>query len=605
MERPAPAAERGQPVGARAGQVSASAAVAPHAFMLRGARGDLCALYFAPLPGVKPRGDLLVLPSFAEEMNRCRAMVSLQARALAETGVGTLVLDPYGTGDSAGEFADASWAGWRDDFKRGVEWLDEHGHGCRTLLGVRLGAIMAAELAAECAGLRRLVLWQPVLSGKTFYTQFLRIRIAAEMNLPERVTSTSQLRQMSAAGEAVEVSGYYIGAQLSAELDTLNFDLAEAASRVEVDWFEIQNDADATIGPASLKALAALQSVGTAVHSQSVHGPAFWHVHERELAPDLIEATAARASAWSVEGVPRKRPLEDVVAGGTAREFPTLLRCGNEVLSAFMHRGIAGATRGVVIVVAGGPQYRAGAHRQFVSLARKLAHRGHPVLRFDLRGMGDSSGSYLGFEHSEPDIRAAIDGLMDREPQLREVVLVGECESASGILFYAWQDPRVAGTVLVNPWVRTDEGRAQVIVKQYYLDRLRSGEFWTKVRRGEFDVLGSMKSLVETLRAYVRGRRMFAKASLGQAKEDLSGLPLPVKTATGLSRYPGRVLLLMSGHDYIADEFDQVTAASRAWDGLLDDPRVQRTDIAGADHTFSKKIWKDAASDAVVEWVGS
>lgn len=579
------------------------AVAAPHSFMLQGARGALCALYFPPRAGVAARGDLLVLPSFAEEMNRCRAMVSLQARVLADAGVGTLVLDPFGTGDSAGEFSDATWAGWRDDFKLGIDWLDQHGQGCRTLLGLRLGALMAAELAAACPGVQRLLLWQPVLSGKTFYTQFLRIRIAAELNQPKRVTSTNQLRQMSAAGEPVEVSGYYIGSTLAAELDTLNFDLGAAATRVAVDWLEVQQDAEATLSPASAKAVASLQGADTAVQVHCVSGPAFWHVHERELAPALVEATAARAGAWPLLGIGRLAALPVAAAPASDSEYPLSLRCGSEQLSAFMHRGAPGATRGVVVVVAGGPQYRAGAHRQFVSLARKLAARGHPVLRFDLRGMGDSTGSYLGFEHSEPDIRAAIDGLLEREPQLREVVLVGECESASGILFYAWQDPRVAGTVLVNPWVRTDEGRAQVIVKQYYLDRLRSGEFWTKVRHGEFDALGSLKSLVETVRAYVRGRRMFAKASLGQA-QDLAGLPLPVKTATGLSRYKGRVLLLMSGNDYIADEFDEVTAASRAWDGLLSDPRVLRKDIEGSDHTFSRKIWKDAASGAVVDWIG-
>ena len=46
---------------------------------------------------------------------------------------------------------------------------------------------------------------------------------------------------------------------------------------------------------------------------------------------------------------------------------------------------------GVVIVV-GGPQVRAGSHRQFVQLARHLAAQGLPTLRFDVRGMGDSSG---------------------------------------------------------------------------------------------------------------------------------------------------------------------------------------------------------------------
>lgn len=588
--------------GTTAGAQGKSAA-SPRTFVLEGSRGGLCALYFEPCADVTPLGDMLVVPAFAEEMNRCRAMVALQARVLAELGVGTLMLDPYGTGDSAGEFVDATWAQWRDDLRCGAAWLDTRGRGCRALLALRLGAVMAAELARDCPGVRNLLLWQPVLSGKTFYTQFLRIRIATELNLPNRVKSTNELREMSVAGQAVEVSGYEIGPPLAAELDAVAFDAADWAARVEIDWFEVQSDADTSLAPASQKAIEGLQSAGATVQARTVAGPAFWHVHERELAPELIAATASRVRGWRVGSMPQPARIagpKEVVA---PREFPLLLPCGDDTLSACVHQGAPAATRGVVIVVAGGPQYRAGAHRQFVSLARKLADAGHPVLRFDLRGMGDSSGSYLGFEHSAPDIRAAIDGLVAREPSLREVVLIGECESASGILFYAWQDPRVTGAVLVNPWVRTAEGQAQVILKDYYLDRLRSPEFWHKVRSGDFKLGGALLSLAEVIRAYVRGRRMFARSSLGQVKDDLAGMPLPVKTATGLSRFKGQVLLLMSGYDYIAKEFDEVTAASRAWDGLLDNERIVRKEVAGADHTFSKKVWKNAASDAVVDWV--
>ena len=575
----------------------------PRTFVLEGSRGGLCALYFEPSAGVPPLGDVLVVPAFAEEMNRCRAMVSMQARALAELGVGTLMLDPSGTGDSAGEFVDATWAQWRDDLRCGAAWLDTRGHGCRAMLALRLGAVMAAELARDCPGVRNLLLWQPVLSGKTFYTQFLRIRLAAEMNLPNRIKSTSELREMSAAGQAVEVSGYEIGPPLAAELDAVAFDAAGWAARVETDWFEVQTDATASLAPASQKAIEGLQSAGATVQAHTVEGPAFWHVHERELAPALIAATALRVRSWRAGPVPPPAMSAGPAELRAPREFPLLLPCGSDALSACLHLGAPAATRGVVIVVAGGPQYRAGAHRQFVSLARKLAGVGHPVLRFDLRGMGDSSGSYLGFEHSAPDIRAAIDALVLREPGLREVVLVGECESASGILFYAWQDLRVTGVVLVNPWVRTAEGQAQVILKDYYLDRLRSPAFWQKVRSGDFKLGGSLLSLAEVIRAYVRGKRMFARSSLGEVKDDLAAMPLPVKTATGLSRFKGQVLLLMSGHDYIAREFDEVTAASRAWNGLLKSKRIVRREVDGADHTFSKKVWKNAASDAVVDWL--
>jgi len=51
-----------------------------------------------------------------------------------------------------------------------------------------------------------------------------------------------------------------------------------------------------------------------------------------------------------------------------------------------------------VLIVVGGPQYRVGSHRQFLLLSRRLAAEGHPVMRFDYRGMGDASGAMRGFE---------------------------------------------------------------------------------------------------------------------------------------------------------------------------------------------------------------
>ena len=224
-------------------------------------------------------------------------------------------------------------------------------------------------------------------------------------------------------------------------------------------------------------------------------------------------------------------------------------------------------------------------------------------MRFDLRGMGDSTGDYLGYLHSGPDIRAAIDELLRRCPELQQIVLVGECESASGILFHAWQDPRVAGAVLVNPWVRTPEGQAQVIVKSYYLDRVRQRDFWRKLASGRFRPDQSLRSLIEVLRAYVKGKREFARSRLAQSDDDLAALPLPARVAAGLARFRGQSLLLMSGHDYIAREFDEVTAASSAWKGLLENPRLCRFDVDGADHTFSKRQWKEAAADRIVQWM--
>jgi uncharacterized protein len=55
-------------------------------------------------------------------------------------------------------------------------------------------------------------------------------------------------------------------------------------------------------------------------------------------------------------------------------------------------------------------------HRVFVSFARRLAERGHPVLRFDSMGNGDSGGSFenSSLDSARSDVQAAIHELQKR-----------------------------------------------------------------------------------------------------------------------------------------------------------------------------------------------
>ena len=575
--------------------------------VLQGKTGPLIAFYHPPDAGVAARGDVLVVPAFAEEMNRCRSMVTLQAHALSALGMGTLVLDLHGTGDSAGEFDQATWDGWRSDMQCGLAWLRQHGRGCRTLLGIRLGALMAAQMAADDASIDRLLLWLPVVAGKTYWTQFLRIRIAAELGNANGIKSTETLRQWSAQGLAVEASGYQVGPALALQLDTLAMPDGQQLRGKQVAWFEVASHADAALPRANAKQLEDWRDKGVEVSVAQVQGPQFWLAHEREVALPLIESSAAAVRGWLAAPTlaPDDAPQAPValLARAAAREYPVAFRCGDDELAGIVHRGADGARVGVVIVVAGGPQYRAGAHRQFVSLARLLASRGFPVMRFDLRGMGDSTGVHVGYDQSRPDIRSAIDEFLRLEPGVREVALFGECNSASGILFYAPLDERVRQIALANPWVRTPAVQAEAILKHYYLDRLKSPEFWRHVRTGGFDALGSLRSLLQLVVTFVRGRKRLREGARADGQADFDHLPLPSKTAQGLRRFRGRVLFLMSGRDLIAREFDQVTQSSQDWQGLLDDPRVSRKDIADADHTFSKPEAKAEAQGALLDWL--
>ena len=109
---------------------------------LAGAAGQLFSLYFPPrLQLSEPKG-VVYLPPFAEEMNQSRRMVTLQARELSKAGVGVLLLDLFGTGDSAGSFSDARWDVWLQDVGTGLDFLEQRGLR-PSLWGLRLGGLLA------------------------------------------------------------------------------------------------------------------------------------------------------------------------------------------------------------------------------------------------------------------------------------------------------------------------------------------------------------------------------------------------------------------------------------------------------------------------------
>ncbi len=73
--------------------------------------------------------------------------------------------------------------------------------------------------------------------------------------------------------------------------------------------------------------------------------------------------------------------------------------------------------------------------------------------------------------------------------------------------------------------------------------------------------------------------------------------------ASGLSAFAGPVLLLMSGRDLTAREFDEYTSSDTRWKALLARASVERRDFEDADHTFSSAAWRDGAEAATVDWV--
>src|SRR5579859_3077782 len=187
---------------------------------LESGKKRLFGIYHAPHPECQRRNSFIYVPPFAEEMNLARRMAALQARALAARGTGVLLLDLFGTGDSSGSFCDARWEFWIEVILAAADWLEDNGGVQIGLRGLRLGALLAAAVAADRPHrFKRLLLWQPVTDGKSMLTQFLRIRVASGMGNAAAGETTDSLRVELAEKRTIEVAGYELAVELAQSLD--------------------------------------------------------------------------------------------------------------------------------------------------------------------------------------------------------------------------------------------------------------------------------------------------------------------------------------------------------------------------------------------------
>ena len=277
-------------------------AVVGHGWFVSGRAGPLYVFYQPPLSAVPPSRAVLVVPPFAEEMNKSRRMAALLARRLAAADVATLLLDLYGTGDSGGDFGDARWDIWRADVATAYDWLRARGCERISLLGIRLGALLALDVLRQAAlAVERVVLWQPVVNGEVMLSQFLRIRVAAAMMAADKEKQTTQeLQRALKAGQSIEVGGYELGPDLAGAIDPLRLEHLLDPRSPPIEWLEVvAADANA-LSPASRRVIDAWRTRGIDVRAHAVAGAPFWSSTEIATAPALLEATVRCLQAQAV-----------------------------------------------------------------------------------------------------------------------------------------------------------------------------------------------------------------------------------------------------------------------------------------------------------------
>jgi exosortase A-associated hydrolase 1/exosortase A-associated hydrolase 2 len=543
-------------------------------------------------PTTAAHGTVVLLPPLAEELNKCRRMFAQTARTLAAAGWRVVQVDLFGCGDSDGDFGEATWQHWIGDLQRAIE--RHHRGGALWLWAVRAGALLLGPLLRVRPS-ANVVLWQPAHDGAAVLNQFLRLRASTALLGGDGALDRKQLREQLARGEAVEVAGYTLAPAIANPLAQARLELPPNFSG-RIAWFEVVDDGTDGGSPAAQRTVEGLRAAGHQVRFESVVGPPFWQTVEIAEAPALLEATRAALARHCAEHAADAPVIASADCAPdwsrrAYRETVAWIACGAQRMLGIQCEPNTAArrTQGVLIVV-GGPQYRVGSHRQFVSLARRLAEAGFVSLRFDYRGMGDSEGDTRNFEQVADDLRAALDALY-AAPGVRSIVVWGLCDAASAALMFCSADDRVSGLVLVNPWARSEVTLATTHLKHYYRQRLLERDFWTRLLRGRFDWRASLRDLASSIRRVARGRT------------DAAATPFQTRMAAGWRAFRGSILLALSGRDLTAREFLEYASSTEAWRALLDAPNVRRVDHGAADHTFSTPAWQTWLEQQTVEWL--
>lgn len=409
---------------------SAASARATQIWIERAGGAFVAGAWFAPR-GAHPRstGVLIVAGPAHEERTMAGGLMAC-ADALAGRGFGALCIDLHGVGQSSGRLDDADLGShWRADLRAAVAEVRRRGFDSTIVVGVRLGALLAADAIGGPApnapdtpdAPLGFVGWMPVVSGRRHLRE-LRLLAQAAPHVP------------------LSIGGFDWPAGLVEQLGSLELSRIQAGAALLL-------DADDRSSRAFCAACAACTAP---VERRRSTDSSAWLFGNRDE-PPLPWADIATLVGWCV-GLDDRRAATTTTAGPAPRRSAE----GDGGSIVFEHRGRrvreeavaigAGRLHGVFCRPDDAPARGAvrllastvGPGRTFVDFARDQAAAGHASLRFDFAGFGISppgKGTVGGRVYAPggcDDVDAAIDHL--RAAGHTRIVLVGYCAGAWSML---------------------------------------------------------------------------------------------------------------------------------------------------------------------------
>jgi pimeloyl-ACP methyl ester carboxylesterase len=497
---------------------------------------------------------------------------------LAEAGFPVLRFDYDGTGDSEGDDEDPQRVqAWLQSLAEAVSELRAVAQVTEvSLVGIHLGATLAACHALEKGDIASLVLWNVFPQGKTFVRQ---TRAYQQLNSPGA----------SSSGEGLEAAGFQFAPQTVASLSALNvLEPSRAPARAAL----VLSRDDAAL---EAKLADRWRAQGCEVTTEVAPGYAALMQEPRKSV--VPTATFECIRDWLVSHHPDTREaiapkLPDETPELLGREFKdTAHRFGRDVFGLLTEPKHPRPDAPALIFLNTAADHRVGPHRMYVRWARTFASHGYTSLRFDPTGVGDGplGSEEDGHAYSErrlEDLREALAFLRSRGHT--RFVLFGLCSGAYVAFHAGIKEDGVVAEVLINPqtfeWKQGDslelKVRGNFKSNRFYRQALWQKETWERALRGEVNVRGTVQAIAH--RALVGARNAVARRV-----PFVAGNTFGVEHALRQKLERGtRVLFIFSesdgGLDYLEGEVGKDGGRFR------DHGHFHLRIFPGPDHTFSR-----------------